>query len=194
MLSSAFAFAELSSKVTNNTSVVLLIEWRNRRLLLVGDAEWDARFRDGKANAAWNVMWHERRELLGGGVDFLKIGHHGSENATPWGNQQDGESEPATILDAILPRQRRLTTQAIVSTERRRYKSIPHAELLVELGTRVCNVRTYQEEFEQAGIDPRKLPYYDGYEKLWLNKPQPLRTDFEFLLGRKLFVEAFIQA
>ncbi len=30
MMSSAFAFAELSSKVTNNTSVVLLIEWKRQ--------------------------------------------------------------------------------------------------------------------------------------------------------------------
>ena len=48
MLSSAFAFAELSSKVTNNTSVVLLIEWKGKRLLFVGDAEWDTKFKDGQ--------------------------------------------------------------------------------------------------------------------------------------------------
>ena len=52
MMSSAFAFAELSSKVTNNTSVVLLIEWKGKRLLFVGDAEWDTKFKDGKANGA----------------------------------------------------------------------------------------------------------------------------------------------
>ncbi len=61
MMSSAFAFAELSSKVTNNTSVVLLIEWKGKRLLFVGDAEWDTKFKEGKSNGAWNVMWHERK-------------------------------------------------------------------------------------------------------------------------------------
>ena len=64
MMSSAFAFAELSSKVTNNTSVVLLIEWKGKRLLFVGDAEWDTKFKEGKANGAWNVMWHERKAEL----------------------------------------------------------------------------------------------------------------------------------
>jgi beta-lactamase superfamily II metal-dependent hydrolase len=45
MLSTAFAFAELSSTVTNNTSVVLLIEWKGNRLLFVGDAEWNIKSR-----------------------------------------------------------------------------------------------------------------------------------------------------
>ena len=41
MLSTALAFADLDGKVCNNTSVVLLIEWKGKRLLFVGDAEWD---------------------------------------------------------------------------------------------------------------------------------------------------------
>ena len=39
MMSSAFAFAELASEVTNNTSVVLLVEWKGKRLMFMGDAE-----------------------------------------------------------------------------------------------------------------------------------------------------------
>ena len=104
MMSSAFAFAELSSRVTNNTSVVLLLEWKSKRLLFVGDAEWDREFKVGKSNGAWNVMWNKRKDLLKKGIHFLKIGHHGSENATPWNDQEDGQvTEPSTILDAILP-------------------------------------------------------------------------------------------
>src|ERR1700682_868322 len=41
MLSTALAFADLDGKVCNNTSVVLLLEWNDKRLLFVGDAEWD---------------------------------------------------------------------------------------------------------------------------------------------------------
>ena len=51
MLSSAFAFTELSNKVTNNTSIVLLIEWKGKRLLFVGDAEWDTKFKEGRRTA-----------------------------------------------------------------------------------------------------------------------------------------------
>ena len=102
MMSSAFAFAEISNKMTNNTSVVLLIEWKGKRLLFVGDAEWNTKFKEGKQNGAWNVMWHERKNKLDSPIDFLKIGHHGSENATPW--SEDGTvTEPSTILDSILP-------------------------------------------------------------------------------------------
>ena len=52
-------------------SVVLLIIWRNRRLLFVGDAEWHGEYKDGKHNGSWNVMWHDR-EHLQEPLDFLK--------------------------------------------------------------------------------------------------------------------------
>lgn len=84
MLSEAFAFANESGRVINNSSVVLLIEWRNKRLLFVGDAEWHAHFEEGNKNGSWNVMWNKRKELLAKPLDFLKVGHHGSFNATPW--------------------------------------------------------------------------------------------------------------
>jgi hypothetical protein len=91
MLSSAFAFADEARKVINNTSVVLLIEWKGKRLLFVGDAEWDKTFREGKANSSWNVVWQRQKEYLG---------YHGSINATPWNDKQDGEqTEPARMRD-----------------------------------------------------------------------------------------------
>jgi hypothetical protein len=96
-MSSAFAFAELSSKVTNNTSTVLLIRWKGKRLLFVGDAEWEAKFREGRANGGWNVMWHERKSALGEPIHFLKVGHHGSENATPWNESEEEVTEPGTM-------------------------------------------------------------------------------------------------
>src|SRR6185312_7911075 len=41
LLSNGLAFAEKDTTIQNNMSVVLLIEWKNKRLLFVGDAEWD---------------------------------------------------------------------------------------------------------------------------------------------------------
>ena len=196
MLSSAFAFAELSSKVTNNTSVVLLIEWRGRRLLFVGDAEWEGEYREGKHNGSWNVMWHERRGMLDASVDFLKIGHHGSTNSTPWNDLEDGSStEAAEILDAILPLPTDgsvPTAQALVSTKRKNYKTIPMSALLVELGRRVSNTRNYELEFEGAGFEPTDLPEYEDYEREWLARPQPHRTDHERLLNAVGFVDVEI--
>jgi hypothetical protein len=195
MMSSAFAFAELSGKVTNNTSLVLLIEWKGKRLLFVGDAEWETRFKDGKANGAWNVMWHERHEHLRDKIDFLKVGHHGSENATPWNDLEDGQvTEPSAILDAILPLPADNvppTAKAMVSTKRKNYETIPCSALLVELGRRIQNVRNYEEEL---GAKASKLPKSKEFEKRWLNDPQPLRTDCENALSGADFVDVEIEA
>jgi hypothetical protein len=195
MMSSAFAFAELSGKVTNNTSIVLLIEWKGKRLLFVGDAEWDTKFKDGKQNGAWNVMWHERKASLNNAIDFLKIGHHGSENATPWNDKEDGAvTEPSTILDAILPRPAAgtsATAKAVVSTKRNKYDPIPRSVLLVELGKRVENVRNYQDAL---GDNASSLPKYEEFEKVWLSDPQPQRTDCENALSGAKFVDVEIEA
>jgi hypothetical protein len=194
MISSAFAFAELSSKVTNNTSVVLLIEWRGKRLLFVGDAEWDTKFKEGKANGAWNVMWHERKAALRDPIHFLKIGHHGSENATPWNDLEDGqETEPSRILDAILPLPQgsaKPKARAIVSTKRKNYETIPRSALLAEIGRRVQNVRNYHTAL---GTRAPTLPKYTQFEKPWLMMPQPWRTDCETMLSGKSFVDVEIE-
>ena len=193
MLSSAFAFAELSSKVTNNTSLVLLIEWKGKRLLFVGDAEWDTKFKEGKANGAWNVMWKKRKAQLNAPIHFLKIGHHGSENATPWNDQEDGEeTEPSTILDAILPLpsgNAKPKAKAVVSTKRKNYETIPRSALLSEIGRRVRNVRNYQEEL---GTGASQLPKFTTFEKPWIDRPQPWRTDCEHALSGATFVDVEI--
>lgn len=196
MLSNAFAFANLSAKVTNNTSVVLLIEWKGKRLLFVGDAEWDKKFKEGKSNGAWNTMWKERKELLNKPLDFLKIGHHGSENATPWLDGSDTETEPSQILDAILPipAQGAPKAKAVVSTARKNYKTIPRSELLVVIGERVANVRNYSEALQAEDIDPRTLPLFREFEKEFIGSPQPLRTDCELLLTEKPFVDVEFEA
>ncbi len=195
MMSSAFAFAELSGKVINNTSVVMLIEWKGKRLLFVGDAEWDSRFKEGKSNCAWNVVWHERRDLLQNPIDFLKVGHHGSENATPWDDLQTGkETEPSEILNAILPLPQgssEPTAQAIVSTKRKNYEVIPCSALLAELGKRVKNVRNYSTELRDTAST---LPKFKEFEKEWLNSPQPFRTDCENTLTGANFVDVEIEA
>lgn len=193
MMSNALAFAELASKVTNNTSVVLRIDWQGKRLLFVGDAEWDTAFKDGKSNGSWNVMWTERQDLLKDGIHFLKIGHHGSENATPWREQPDGpRTQAADILDAILPLPpagQEPMAQALVSTERGKYKTIPRCALLVELGKRVRGTRNYQDAFEAKGIDIIAQSRFKDLEKSWIDTPQPLRTDFERLLGGPGFID-----
>jgi beta-lactamase superfamily II metal-dependent hydrolase len=210
MLSNGLAFAAKESSIQNNLSVVLLIEWKGRRLLFVGDAEWEGEFKAGKHNGSWNVMWQKHRKThLKTPVDFLKIGHHGSINATPPPATEKPRSASVSaesvyaILDTILPVPKRgkPSAQAIVSTEREFYNPIPECRLLVDIARRVSNTRDYGERLKKKGIDPRKVwattkarkhKFFDTYEKAFLNQPQPLRTDLEFVAEGRDFIDVQI--
>jgi hypothetical protein len=122
---------------------VLLLEWKGKRLLFVGDAEWDGGFKKGKGNCSWNVMWNLHKEQIKGALSFLKIGHHGSVNATPWGQTPAArKGEPLAILDAILPEASKANAKAVVSTYRGNYATIPRTDLLAEIGKRDPTQRT----------------------------------------------------
>ncbi|MEH2624711.1 hypothetical protein V1292_002766 [Bradyrhizobium sp. AZCC 1719] len=197
MLSTALAFADLDGKVCNNTSVVLLIEWKGKRLLFVGDAEWDGAYKEGtKANCAWNVMWNLRKRKLKGPLAFYKIGHHGSVNATPWGmTAAASEGEPLAILDAILPVKSKAGAKATVSTRRGNYETIPRTDLLAEIGKRVSNTRNYANAFKKAGKKTSAVPKFSEFEKKSFSQPQPLRTDLERMLQESRgFVDVEIEA
>jgi hypothetical protein len=161
----------------------------------MGDAEWNTAYRDTKKNLAWNTAWKLRKGELDKPVDFLKVGHHGSINSTPWNDREDGRvTEPSTILDAILPLPNGNAVpkaKAIVSTERTTYKVIPRGTLLLEIGKRVSNTKTYLNELDAEQI--ADLPNYETHEKKWLDRPQPLRTDLEARLTGKGFVEVTIE-
>ncbi len=213
MLSNSLAFAAKDTTIQNNMSVVLLIEWKKRRLLFVGDAEWDREFKEGKNNGSWNVMWEKRREHLTERLDFLKIGHHGSVNATPpvaehqpkpkSGAVDPGEKSIYRLLDSILPvpASGDPTAQAIVSTEREFYPTIPDCSVLADLARRVSNTRDYGAAFGKKTIDPqgiwvsekaKRLKFFDNFEQEFLNQRQPLRTDLEFALSEEFFVDVKI--
>lgn len=193
MQSSALAFAELASRVTNNTSAVLLIEWRGKRMLFVGDAEWHGKFKEGsKSNGSWNVMWNQRNGLLNKPVDFLKIGHHGSENSTPWQETDGAQTETGAILDAILPKPRQgeaPTAVAVVSTARINYKTIPRGKLMTLIGQRVANAKLYGPSLKAKRYEPGNPDVYAELEAPFLGEPQPMRTDFETFLTGKDFVD-----
>jgi hypothetical protein len=166
----ALAAVEMAGHTVNNLSVTLLLEWRGRRLLFPGDAEWyDGRqieIKSGRSNGSWNVMWHERRAELSKPLDFLKIGHHGSVNATPW----HADHPIGVILDAMLPLPapgQVPVARAVASTKRTSlYPSIPDPDLMAELGRRVANSR-------REYVEPKTGRHVgEGI-------PQPQRTDLE---------------
>ncbi|ADB52455.1 ComEC/Rec2 family competence protein [Conexibacter woesei] len=83
----------------NNTSLVLLFEVGRRRLLFPGDAQIE--------NWSWSLEGPEAARLDPqlAGVDFYKVGHHGSRNATPRSlvAKWQGRAEPLTSLMSTLP-------------------------------------------------------------------------------------------
>jgi beta-lactamase superfamily II metal-dependent hydrolase len=108
-----FAAAKLDSMI-NSTSLVLVLEIGKARLLLPGDAEW----------GTWKRIFQdeEARTLLRGAT-FLKVGHHGSHNATA-----------KTLVEKVLPRK----IPAMISTQQGEgtYRNnIPLEELLTALNS-----------------------------------------------------------
>jgi beta-lactamase superfamily II metal-dependent hydrolase len=189
ILSNSLAFALDDSSIQNNVSVVLLIEWKNKRLLFVGDAEWEEEFEQGKKNGSWNVMWNKRKPHLLKPLDFLKVGHHGSINATPWNRFGAETHEMNELFNTILPLPKAgqtPTAKCVVSTKRKQYDTIPDAQLLTEIAKRVSNTKNYfdpETEIYNYSLMKKysKEPSHrEVGEKDWFDKPQPLRTDMEF--------------
>src|SRR4029453_8123544 len=99
----------------NGESLVLVLEVGSARLLLPGDAEV----------GAWNTIMNNADALeLAASATFLKVGHHGSHNATP-----------ITFIEKHLPKK----TPAMISTQEGdgRYRSgIPLDRLLERMKVR----------------------------------------------------------
>jgi hypothetical protein len=109
-------------KAENNTSVVFYLEWRGWKLLFCGDAEL----------RSWKTMG---RENILKPVDFLKVGHHGSQNATP----------PSGLLNLILPEDSTRERQAAVSTYNfEHYSGVPDPGTLGLIGRRCTLWNTMQ--------------------------------------------------
>ncbi len=118
-------------QAANNTSVVFCLRWRDWCLLFAGDAE----------QRSWKTMDHNG---VLGAVDFLKVGHHGSENGTP----------RAELLDKLFPlpnpdgRQRR----ALICTCADCYHGVPHKETQHELARR-CVVSSVESVGDGEFVD-----------------------------------------
>lgn len=165
ILYSALAFSQEDSKLKNNTSVVLLLEWRGRRLLFTGDAEWKGKsVKKGRRNGCWDVMlkMDENKAHLSKPLDFLKVGHHGSVNGTPFVDKEDVEQ---SILDKILPKGGK--AQVVVSTLAGKHgeqKEVPYHLLMKELGFRIDNAREYSDEpglLQPQRTDKESEPWID---------------------------------
>lgn len=162
LLYSAMAFSPKDDELKNNTSVVFMLEWRGKRLLFTGDAEWKGKkVEEGESNGCWDVllMQDEQHGHLAKPLNYFKVSHHGSINGTPFVDEE-GAEQP--ILDNIIPKDDK--AQIVISTDWKKYRAtnkVPYPELLKEFGHRAANRHKYPD-------DP-DLP----------NDWQPVRTDLE---------------
>jgi beta-lactamase superfamily II metal-dependent hydrolase len=117
------AAARFIDRAQNNTSLCFLLEVGTKRLLFPGDAELES----------WDMMRDHCSQHLKA-VDFLKVAHHGSHNATPM-----------DMLDTLLPVSRASQAQVLVSTKRNVYGTknpVPDADVLKELKRRCSKLVT----------------------------------------------------
>lgn len=121
-------------RAANNSSVVFCLEWRGWRLLFPGDAEL----------RSWRTM---DREGVVGPVHFLKVGHHGSHNATP----------PDEILDRLLPMARPDGRRrvALLSTQYDVYGGVPHDATLDRLRGRCDELVTTETVAGGTAVEAR---------------------------------------
>jgi hypothetical protein len=128
----------------NNTSLILLFEVGGRKLLFPGDAQienWSWALQDAPDHA-------KTRKLLAQ-VDFYKVGHHGSRNATPkkllWENFAKRNRASGRLKTALSTLKGKHGT-ASKKTE------VPRATLLKALQTETELVST--QDFPLAGQEP----------------------------------------
>jgi len=79
------AAADMLDGTLNNQSLVVLFTCRGKKLLFVGDAQWGnwAYWLYGKAVKGKDPGISEAARKILASIDFYKVGHHGSTNATP---------------------------------------------------------------------------------------------------------------
>jgi beta-lactamase superfamily II metal-dependent hydrolase len=142
----AMAFA--LDEAVNNTSVVALFAFRGKQLLFAGDAQY----------GNWQ-NWLERPDAkaLLRDVNFYKVSHHGSVNATPR-DAVEGMSEQQFA--------------AMVSTQTQPWASIPRPKLLQALTARAAAVvRSDSIRVEGAPLGPAAEPLPQGVSRgdLWFD-------------------------
>ena len=135
----------------NNTSLVILFRYKGKALLFPGDAQW----------GNWQSwIGTARAKQLLGEVDFFKVAHHGSENATP-----------VDVVKAL----RDAGLFAMVPTQVMPFPTIPRMPLLEQLEKHCSDhvaVRSDFVEIPKAPGAPKpkpKLPKAFESGEVWID-------------------------
>jgi beta-lactamase superfamily II metal-dependent hydrolase len=120
------ARAQAADKTLNNQSLVILFSFAGKNLLFAGDAQWGnwENFLYGGAfgTPGHTDMTKQATDILNK-IDFYKVGHHGSRNATP--------------KDAVAAM--RHGCVGMCSTQLGAYNEVPREPLLQALRTQMDN-------------------------------------------------------
>ena len=131
----ALMAAHMLDDMINSTSLVIVLQFGDARLLLPGDAEW----------GTWKrILGDEQARELVESATFFKVGHHGSHNATS-----------KTLVEEVLPK----SIPAMISTQQGpgKYRNnIPLPELLAALEG---------HEIEFVRSDRARGPLPEGFSK-----------------------------
>ncbi|HEY7412496.1 MAG TPA: MBL fold metallo-hydrolase [Vicinamibacteria bacterium] len=137
--------------VMNNTSLVLLFDFRGQKLLFPGDAQW-GNWKSWLDKATSGPLLEQ--------VTFLKVGHHGSYNATP-----------RSALEAMTSPD----LAAMVSTQNKPWKSHPDVKLMRRLREKSKRV-VQSDSLRRSGAPrgpalPRRMPagFRRDPHSLWLD-------------------------
>jgi beta-lactamase superfamily II metal-dependent hydrolase len=135
--------------VRNNTSLVIVFRYRGKSLLFPGDAQW--------GNWQSWIGTDDARNLLSE-LDFFKIAHHGSDNATP-----------VDVVHAL----RKAGLTAMVSTQILPFPTIPRIPLITELEKHCAgHVVVRSDTIKVAGAPKfasQKLPRGFKAGELWID-------------------------
>jgi beta-lactamase superfamily II metal-dependent hydrolase len=118
------AQAKAADNTLNNQSLVILFSFAGKTLLFAGDAQWgnwENFLYGGRYGTPGHTEITENAKAILGKIDFYKVGHHGSTNATP--------------KDAVAAM--RLGCVGMCSTQLHAYNEVPREPLLQALGARM---------------------------------------------------------
>jgi beta-lactamase superfamily II metal-dependent hydrolase len=134
------AKAGMANNMINNQSLVTLLSFKGKTLLFAGDAQWGnwANFLFGSLTST--TLTPEASAILSN-LDFYKVGHHGSTNATP--------------KDALAAM--RAGCIAMCSTALDAYSQVPRDALVAAIGQKTNSqfARSDQVAAGDAAADPR---------------------------------------
>jgi beta-lactamase superfamily II metal-dependent hydrolase len=118
------AQALAADKTLNNQSLVILFSYGGKNLLFAGDAQW-GNWENFLYGGTYGTPGHTKltanAEAILSKIDFYKVGHHGSANATP--------------RDAVMAM--RAGCVGMCSTQEHAYNEVPRSPLLDALRSRM---------------------------------------------------------